>query len=268
MNNNFAKNAYLKFMLWGILSSMGVTFCTLIDAMMIGHFVGSKGLAVTSLSNFVFLFLGLIAITLAVGSNVLIGQNIGACDYSKANELFQKVLTSGLIISLVFSIISVVFKSPFLSLLGASGNIKDLLNLYLLPVFIFAPIFILYNILAVSVRTDSNPNLAGIASIVLIIINLLLDLLFMGVFKMGVFGASLSMCIGELCAFLILLLHFKDKKHLLKFSFIWPDLKNIKRFIINGLGVGSFYIFQAIVVLVFNNLLLKNQDSGVTYVAS
>ena len=267
MNNNFAKNAYLKFMLWGILSSMGVTFCTLIDAMMIGHFIGSEGLAVTSLSNFVFLFLGLIAITLAVGSNVLIGQNIGACDYSKANELFQKVLTSGLIISLVFTIISLVFKSPFLSLSGASGNIKDLLNLYLLPVFIFAPIFILYNILAVSVRTDSNPNLAGIASIVLIIINLLLDLLFMGVFKMGVFGASLSMCIGELCAFLILLLHFKDKKHLLRFSFIWPDLKNIKRFIINGLGVGSFYIFQAIVVLVFNNLLLKNQDSGVTYVA-
>ena len=89
MSNNFAKNAYLKFMLWGILSSMGVTFCTLIDAMMIGHFIGSDGLAVTSLSNFVFLFLGLIAITLAVGANVLIGQNIGAYNYEKANDLFR-----------------------------------------------------------------------------------------------------------------------------------------------------------------------------------
>ena len=143
MSNNFAKNAYLKFMLWGILSSMGVTFCTLIDAMMIGHFIGSDGLAVTSLSNFVFLFLGLIAITLAVGANVLIGQNIGAYNYEKANDLFKKVLSVGLVISLIFTIISLIFKTPFLSLLGASGKIKDLLGLYLLPVFFFTPIFIL-----------------------------------------------------------------------------------------------------------------------------
>ena len=74
MENKFAKSAYLSFMIWGILSSMGVTFCTLIDATMIGNFVGSDGLAVSSVSNFVFLFLGLLAITLAVGGNVLIGQ--------------------------------------------------------------------------------------------------------------------------------------------------------------------------------------------------
>lgn len=267
MSNNFAKNAYLKFMLWGILSSMGVTFCTLIDAMMIGHFIGSDGLAVTSLSNFVFLFLGLIAITLAVGANVLIGQNIGAYNYEKANDLFKKVLSVGLVISLIFTIISLIFKSPFLSLLGASGKIKDLLGLYLLPVFFFTPIFILYNILVVSVRTDSDPGLAGIASVVLIIVNLCLDLIFMGVFDMGVLGASLSMCIGEVCAFFVLLFHFKDKKHILTFGFKKPDFKSIKDFIVNGFGVGSFYIFQALVVLFFNNLLLKNQDSGVTYVA-
>lgn len=254
-------------MVWGIMSAMGVTFCTLIDAMMIGHFIGSEGLAVTSLSNFIFLFMGLIAITLAIGANVLIGNRIGACEYTKANEIFQKALTLGLIVSILMSVLSLFFNDSIFSFLGASGEFKNLLRLYLIPIFIFNPAFIIYNILSVSIRTDSDPTLAGVASIALIITNLILDIVFMGVFNMGIMGASLSMCIGESLALIIVLNHFRKKSSILKIGLRKFNIKEVFDFASNGFGVGSFYIFQALVVLIFNNLLLRNSDSGVTYVA-
>ena len=143
MENKFAKSAYLSFMIWGILSSMGVTFCTLIDATMIGNFVGSDGLAVSSVSNFVFLFLGLLAITLAVGGNVLIGQRLGSNENDKANELFHSLLKCGLIIGLVCSIFTLVFRNQVFTFLGIQESLRDLLASYLISVFISTPFFIL-----------------------------------------------------------------------------------------------------------------------------
>ena len=267
MENKFAKSAYLSFMIWGILSSMGVTFCTLIDATMIGNFVGSDGLAVSSVSNFVFLFLGLIAITLAVGGNVLIGQRLGSNENDKANELFHSLLKCGLIIGLVCSIFTLVFRNQVFTFLGIQESLRDLLASYLIPVFISTPFFILYQILSVSVRTDGDPSLSGKASVILIIINLVLDVVFMGVMKMGMMGASLSMCIGEIVAFFVLCTHFRKDRALLSFRFDKFNRDYFIDFVKNGFGVGSFYIFQAIVVLIFNNLLMSNTDSGIAYTA-
>ena len=267
MENNFAKSAYLSFMIWGILSSMGVTFCTLIDATMIGNFVGSDGLAVSSVSNFVFLFLGLLAITLAVGGNVLIGQRLGSNENDKANELFHCLLKCGLVIGLVCSILTLVLRDQVFTFLGIQESLRELLASYLIPVFISTPFFILYQILSVSVRTDGDPSLSGKSSVILIIINLVLDVVFMGFLKMGMMGASLSMCIGEIVAFFVLCTHFRKERALLIFKFGKINKDYFIEFVKNGFGVGSFYIFQAIVVLIFNNLLMSNTDSGITYTA-
>ena len=77
MEKKFAVNAYRMFLIWGIFSALGTAVSTLVDAVLIGNYIGSDGLAVTNIATPVFLLFALLSVTTAVGANVLIGQALG-----------------------------------------------------------------------------------------------------------------------------------------------------------------------------------------------
>jgi hypothetical protein len=89
----------------------------------------------------------------------------------------------------------------------------------------------------------------------------------MKVLRWGIIGASVSLCIGETLGAVLLLLHFFRKHSLLRPCLLLPHFSDIKSFVANGFGVGSAFIFQAVVMLVFNTLLLSCGGEGVMYVA-
>ena len=256
MNADFAKSAYRHFVIWGILTSLAMTVCTIVDALLIGNLVGSDGLAATSFSTPVFLFYALLGIMLGIGANVKIGRALGASEIGEANRIFHCLLALGLAIG-VLCWIPLLFRGAFFRFLGVTEALYPLTARYLTVVLWCAPLFVLYHILSASVRTDSDPKLAATASAVVISTNLLLDLLFMLVFKWGIVGASASLCIAETLGVLTLLRHFSKKRALLRLRLTLPGWSDLSSFAANGFGVGSTYIFQAITMLVFNKLLTR-----------
>lgn len=266
MTEKFARSAYRNFLLWGVLASLAVTLCTLVDALLVGNLIGSDGLATSNLSTPVFLSYSLIGLTLGVGANVKIGRFLGESKADEANDVFHKVLTVGLIISAACLIIPIFLRDPFFRFLGVTDELHSLAVQYLTVVLYSAPLFIFNHILSVSVRTDSNPRCAAIAAGVVIVTDIVLDVVFMYVFRWGIIGASLSLCIGEFLADLVLLSHFFRKQSLLKLGFAMPKFSEVWAFVGNGFGMGSAYIFQAVVMIFFNSLLLKTSN-GVGFVA-
>ena len=267
MSKEFAKNAYQNCLIWGIISSMSVTLCTIIDAALIGHFVGSNGLAIASISTPVYMLYAFLVVTIAVGANVLIGRSLGASDKETANLQMGKQLFSGILIGLFLFTVSLVFQNDVIAFLGARDILFPLAKEYLIPVFASSPFFVLYHILSMSVRTDGNSRLAAITSGIVISINLLLDIVLMGYFDWGIRGASVSLCIAEIIGVLLLLTHFGRKLSILRLKIIVSKLEDIKQFILNGFGVGSAYIFQALIMLIFNKMLLMDSTNGVLYAA-
>ena len=265
METNYAKSAYRTFLFWGVCSSLGVTVSTLVDATLVGNFIGSTGLAVANIATPVFLLYLLLGITLGGGAGVLIGKKLGAADLKGANRIFGSVLNVGLITGVIFFAAALIFRSGLCSLLGATPELLPQALQYLTVVFAFAPIYVLYNILSIAVRTDGAPKLAAISSAGVIITNLSLDLLFMKVFNWGLVGASASLCIAETVGTLLLLTHFLNKQALLTLHFHIPTWNEIKEYMENGFGVGSAYIFQAVVMLVFNTMLLKGAAEDGTF---
>lgn len=265
METNYAKSAYRTFLFWGVCSSLGVTVSTLVDATLVGNFIGSTGLAVANIATPVFLLYLLMGITLGGGAGVLIGKKLGEADLKCANRIFGSVLSAGLIAGVLFAAVSLVFRSALCSLLGATPELLPQALQYLTVVFAFAPIYVLYNILSVAVRTDGAPKLAAISSAGVIVTNLGLDLLFMKVLNWGLVGASASLCIAETVGTLVLLTHFWNKQALLSFHFHIPTWNEIKEYVENGFGVGSAFIFQAVVMLVFNTMLLKGSSENGTF---
>ena len=267
MDTKFAGAAYKHFLIWGICASLATTVCTIVDATLVGNLVGSNGLAVANISTPVFLLYALFGITIGVGANVHIGRMLGASDVDGANRVFQSQLCFGLIVG-TLSLSPLLFKDAYFSFLGVTEELYPLAEQYLTVVMWSAPVFVMYHILSVSIRTDSNPRLSAIGSAVVILTNLVLDLLFMKVFEWGIIGASASLCIAEALGVLVLLTHFVKKRRLLKLRLALPKLSDIGKFIYNGFGMGSASIFGAIVMLVFNTLLLNfGGESGALYVA-
>lgn len=267
MDTKFAGSAYRYFLIWGICASLAITVCTIVDATLVGNLVGPMGLAVANISTPVFLLYALFGITIGVGANVYIGRMLGASDAEGANRMFHSQLCFGLIVGLL-SLSPLLFKDVYFSFLGVTEELYSLAEQYLTVVMWSAPIFVMYHILSVSVRTDSDPKLSAIASAVVIITNLTLDLLFMKGLNWGIIGASASLCIAETLGVLVLLTHFLKKRRLLKLRLALPKPSEIGKFVYNGFGVGSANIFGAVVVLVFNTLLIKfGGESGALYVA-
>ena len=101
MDTHFAKSAYRYFALWGILTSLAMTVCTIVDALLVGNLVGSDGLAVTNLSTPVFLSYALLGIMLGVGAGVKIGRALGASEIDEANRIFHSLLGVGLLVGVL-----------------------------------------------------------------------------------------------------------------------------------------------------------------------
>ena len=267
VNTRFAKSAYGYFLVWGICTSLAITVCTIVDALLVGNLVGSNGLAVCNISTPVFLVYALLGVTLGVGANIHIGHMLGASNVEEANRIFRKLLTMTLVIGGV-CLLPLTFRKAFLGFLGAGGALYPLAERYLTVVLWSAPLFVAYHVLSASVRTDSDPGLAAAASAVVIVTNLTLDVFFMKVLNWGILGASTSLCIAEGLGVAVLLTHFLKKRSLLKLRLELPGWTDIRSFVVNGFGVGSANFFQAVVMLVFNTLLLRfGGENGALHVA-
>lgn len=265
METKYAKSAYRTFLFWSVCSSLGVTVSTLVDATLVGNFVGSSGLAVANIATPVFLLYSLLGITLGGGAAVSIGRKLGAADVKGANRILGSVLSVGLAAGMLFAVLSLLFRNVLCRFLGATPELLTQALQYLTIVFCSAPVFVLYHILSAAVRTDGDPRLAAISSAGVIVTNLSLDLLFMKVWNWGLVGASASLCIAETVGSLLLLIHFLKKQALLKLHFHIPAVEEAREFVENGFGVGSAFIFQAVVMLVFNTMLLKGNAGNGTF---
>lgn len=263
MNQKFGITAYRSCLLWGVLSSMSVAACTFFDALLVGNLVGSDGLAVTGIMTPVFLLFSLLGVTLAMGANVLMSREIGAGDVKRANQIMGEQLFVAIAVGAVLLVLSLAFCDPILRFLGANKALFAYAKEYLLPVFIASPFFVIYQVLAFSVRTDGNSKLSAAASAVVIVVNLALDLLFMGPLQWGIKGASISLCIAEVLGTLLLLCHFPRKAASLKLSIKLPAKETLADIVKNGFAMGAAFIFQAAIMLVFNRLLLMRGPVGV-----
>lgn len=263
----FAKSAYRIFLIWCVFAFFGVAAATIMEAVWIGNFIGDTGLAVANIATPIFLFYMLLGITLGTGASVLIGKSLGAADVARANARFGAVLGMGLAAGVLFAVPTLLFRSDFCRFLGADGVLLPQALRYLTGIFLLAPIFVLYQILSAAVRTDGEPKLAALAAGCVIFTNLILDLWFLWKLRLGLLGAALALCIAEVLGALVLLTHFRKKEALLRLQFRRPTADDIRDFFANGFGVGSAFLFQAVVMLLFNIMLLRGSAKGTAAVA-
>ena len=215
---------YLKYAIPSAFAMLISALYTIIDGMFVGQGVGDNALAAVNIVLPFTVMLTGIANMMAVGGGALVSKNIGSKDIDKAVNIFRQVVKFLLIISVIISVITVIFTEPIVKLLGATDSLKSLAVDYLR----YYALFCIPNLVGIAlnsfVRNDNQPKLAMISTILGAITNIILDYIFIFTFGLGIKGAAIATGLGQIVTVAILLPHFIKKKGNLTFK----NVKNRK----------------------------------------
>jgi len=232
-----------KIMLFAMPILLGIllqSLYTTVDAIIIGRFAGKEALAaiesVYTLTKLpVNFFVGL-----STGATIIISQYFGAKNLEKVSRACHTAVLFSFVGGLVLSIFAIVIAPFFIGLLKVPVGIYDQALTYVIIFFSGLAASMTYNIGAGIFRALGNSKTPFYFLIIANIVNIVLDIIFVGVMGFGVFGAGLATVLSQfICAVLIVIALMRTrlpcKIHLRKIRF---DRVCLDEFIRLGLPVG------------------------------
>ncbi len=245
---------------WPAIVAMTATsLFNITDSIFIGHGVGPlaiSGLAITfPLMNLAAAFGSLVGI----GASTLMSVRLGQKDYDTANKVLGNVFVLNIILGLAFSIIVLTFLNPILLFFGASAETLPYAKEYMTVILAGNVITHMYLGLNALLRSSGNPKKAMYATIFAVIINLILNPLFIFTFKMGIKGSALATIISQILMLVWQISIFSNKKN---FVHLKKGVFRLERKIVldaMAIGLSPFFINAAssLLVIIINQSLSK-----------
>lgn len=167
------------------------------DIIVVGRFTGPESIAAvgstTSLVNLMIsLFMGI-----SVGVNVQVSHFFGAGDEDGCRETVQTSVCMGLIGGIILAIVGFFLSRPILQLMGSPDDVIDLAALYLKIYFLGMPVIMLYNFGSAILRGVGDTRRPLYFLMLAGVVNVLLNLFFVIVLKLGVAGVALATILSQ-----------------------------------------------------------------------
>ncbi|MBP3603269.1 MAG: MATE family efflux transporter [Lachnospiraceae bacterium] len=192
-----------------ILGNLFQQFYTTVDSVIVGRFVGEDALAAVGASYALTTVFIMIAIGGGIGTSVITSQYLGAKNYGRMKTSVYTALMSFLILSVILGTVGLVGNKAILTALNTPSNIMQDAMLYLEIYFIGLPFLFMYNILSATFNALGNSKTPLYLLIFSSLLNIVMDLILVCVFKMGVAGVAIATVFAQglaaVVSFLILL---------------------------------------------------------------
>lgn len=175
-----------------ILGNLFQQFYTTVDSIIVGQFVGEDALAAVGASYSLTTVFIMIAIGGGIGASVITSQYLGAKCYRQMKTSVYTALLSFFFLSIFLSVIGLAFNRWILTSLNTPANILKDAMLYLRIYFIGLPFLFMYNILSSVFNALGDSKTPLYLLIFSSLLNIVLDLIMVNVFKMGVAGVAIA----------------------------------------------------------------------------
>lgn len=247
---------FSNYCMLSVLGTLGVSCYILADTYFVSKGLGTSGLAALNLAIPVYNFIHGTGLMLGMGGATRFSVHTARGEKEKAAAVFTNCLWLGAIFSVLFMALGGFAAEPIASLLGADSATGEMTATYLRWLLLFAPAFILNDLLLCFVRNDAAPRLSMLAMLAGSLANIVLDYIFIFPLKMGIFGAVFATGISPLVGMLMMLRHILGKDCGFRPLRARPSKSAGSRIL--SLGFPSF-VAQAstgLVMMVFNALIL------------
>ncbi len=226
------------------------------DAFIVGRTLGTNALAaVTSSGTLIFLMVSFFA-GIAMGGGVVISKYFGADDTQRVSSAIHTVLAFGIVSGLVLTVSGVALTPVFLSWMRTAPEVMPDAVAYFRFYFLGAMAMVMYNICRSIMNALGDSRRPLYYLIFSSVLNVALDILFLSVFRQGVWAAAVATVISQAASVVLCMIHLLDRRNkyvieLKKIRFQKAALCEIIRF---GLPTGVQNS-----VIAFANVMVQSQ---------
>lgn len=231
---------------------------SVVDGFFVSNFVGKIQFTALNFIYPVLMILGGFGFMFGTGGSALIAMNLGMGEKEKAKKIFSMLVYVTVGIGVFLAIVGNIFIKPVAVLLGAEGEMLRYSLQYGRIIMCALPFFMLQFEFQSFFVVAEKPNLGLVVTVISGVTNMVLDGLFMAVFKWGLIGAAAATAISQFVGGIIPLVYFAlPNKSLLRLGKTVMDFRALFKSALNGSSELMTNIAMAIVSMLYNAQLLK-----------
>lgn len=257
LNRGFHTAALLRFALPTVLMNLFVGLYYIVDGVCVARFASTDALSAMNITYPTFFAALAISIMLATGGSAVVAKKMGEGREEEARADFSFLALTTCLVGVAFSVACLVWIRPLLYFLGASDLLYPMSRTYLSIQLCFTPAIFLQMFFQTFFVTAGKPKIGLLLSLCAGCINIVLDLLLVGWFRLGVAGASLATCAGYSIPAVAGVLYFFRSRGTL--FFVRPKCAPglLRRSCSNGASEMVANLSTSITTAVFNLLMMR-----------
>ena len=258
LSDSFNYKKLLRYTFPAVVMLIFTSIYGVVDGFFVSSFVGKTAFAAVNFIMPVMMILGSIGFMFGSGGSALIAKIMGEGDKEKANQIFSLLIYVSIAISIVLSVLAIIFMRPIASTLGAEGQMLEDSITYGRLVALAIPTFVLQTEFQILFATAEKPKIGLYVTIVAGVTNIILDALFIIVFSWGLVGAAVATALSLLVGGIIPLIYFGRKNNsLLQLTKTKFDGQALLKTTTNGSSELMNMISMSLVSIFFNVQLMK-----------
>lgn len=252
-----------------ILTIAVVQINSVVDSILMGHFINPDALAAITLSGPVMTIIISCYVLFAGGAALLAGKKIGERDYDHASKIFSVSMNSLVSAAVIVSAICVYFCNDIVALFCNNDRLLPYVSQYLQVGFICIIFSMLAQGLSQFTNVDGKPQKVTKAMTRCMVTNIIFDIILVALLKMGIRGSAIASALGYIVCIISLFPYTFGKGSSYKYKLLVPHaasilLENVK----NGLAMLVLLVFGAGATFFMNSIILSSLGADGMFIMS
>lgn len=258
LSDHFNYKKLLRFTLPSILMMVFTSIYGIIDGFFVSNYVGKTPFAAVNFIMPALMVFGSVGFMFGSGGSALIAKTLGEGKKEKAERLFSFFVYFSAVIGIIIAVLSFIFLKKIAYLMGARGEMLENCVIYGRIILVALPAYMLQYEFQSFFVTAEKPQLGLAVTVAAGVTNMVLDAVFVTVFKWGIAGAAWATAISQFVGGIIPLIYFSRKNtSILKLTKTTFDLKALMKASTNGSSEFLSNISMSVVGMLYNVQLMK-----------
>lgn len=258
LSDHFTYRKLLTFVFPSIIMMIFTSIYGVVDGLFVSNFVGKIPFAAVNLIMPFLMMVAALGFMFGTGGSAIVAKTFGEKKHKEANEIFSMIVYVVIAAGLIITVVSQLLLPSISKALGAEGAMLENCILYGRITLMALPAFMLQNVFQSFLVTAEKPGLGLGITIGAGVTNMILDYVFIVVFKWGLAGAAAATAASQLVGGIVPLIYFaRNNSSLLKLTKTKIHYKTIGKTCINGSSELMTNISMSVVNMLYNLQLMK-----------
>ena len=259
LSEHFTYKKIFRFALPSIVMMVFTSIYGVVDGTFVSNFVGKTPFAAVNLVWPFLMILVAFGFMIGTGGSALVAKTLGENKKEDANRYFTMLITLVVILGILLTIFGLIVVRPLSHALGARGQMLEDCVTYGRTLMIFNTAFMLQSVFQSLFITAEKPRLGLIMTVAAGLTNMVLDALFIAVFKWGLVGAALASGLSQCIGGILPLIYFLSSKNDTALKFVKTKLegKILLKACANGVSELMTTVSSSLVSMLYNFQLMR-----------